>query len=209
MAERALPYRLAIALMVLALLWSATGPSDRFTWLLETVPVMVGIVLLAATRARFPLTPLLYTLIALHAVVLCVGGRYTYAEVPIGFVVQDALDLSRNHYDRLGHFFQGLQPAILARELLLRRSPLPRGKWLFFIVTSICLAFSAFYELLEWWTAAATGASADAFLGTQGDVWDPQWDMFMALCGALSAQLLLARLHDRQLSQLMGAPHEA
>jgi putative membrane protein len=188
--------------MGIALVWSGITPVDRFTWLLETAPVMLGIGLLLATRARFPLTPLLYGLIAVHSLVLCIGGRYTYAEVPLGYMVQEALGLARNHYDRLGHFFQGFEPAILAREILLRRSPLQRGKWLFFIVTSICLAFSALYELIEWWTALATGASAEAFLGTQGDVWDPQWDMFLALSGALLAQLLLGRVHDRQLARL-------
>jgi putative membrane protein len=191
-----------LGVMALALAASAIAPADLFTWVLETAPVMIGIALLAATRARFPLTPLLYCLIAAHAVILCVGGHYTYAEVPIGFWARDAFGLARNHYDRLGHFFQGLEPAILAREILLRRSPLRPGKWLFFIVTSICLAFSACYELIEWWTAVASGDSAESFLGTQGDVWDPQWDMFLALCGALLAQIAFGRAHDRQLAQL-------
>ena len=133
---------------------------------IEELPVIVGIVLLTSTRERFPLTSLVYGLLAAHAVVLCLGGHYTYAEVPLGYWVQEAFGFSRNHYDRLGHFFQGFVPAVLAREILLRRSPLQRGKWLFFIVTSICLAFSALYELIEWWTALATGESAEAFLGT-------------------------------------------
>jgi putative membrane protein len=195
-----------LAVMALALAASAIAPADLFTWVLETAPVLIGIALLAATRPRFPLTQLLYCLIAAHAVILCVGGHYTYAEVPIGFWAQEAFGLARNHYDRLGHFFQGFEPAILAREILLRRSPLRPGKWLFFIVTSICLAFSACYELIEWWTAVATGDSAESFLGTQGDVWDPQWDMFLALCGALLAQVALGRVHDRQLAQLGAAP---
>ena len=195
-------FGVTLAVMALGLALSAIAPADRFTWVFETVPVMIGLVLLTATRERFPLTPLIYGLIAVHSLILCLGGHYTYAEVPLGFWVQDALDLSRNHYDRFGHFFQGFEPAILAREILLRRSPLRPGKWLFFVVTSICLAFSACYELIEWWTALATGASAEAFLGTQGDVWDPQWDMFMALCGALLAQLALGRVHDRQLAKL-------
>jgi putative membrane protein len=193
---------LTLAVMGLALLVSGIAPHDRLTWVLETAPVMLGMVLMAATAGRFPLTPLLHGLIAAHAIILCVGGHYTYAQVPLGFWVQDALGLARNHYDRLGHFFQGFEPAILAREILLRRSPLQRGKWLFFIVTSICLAFSAFYELIEWWTAIAGGDSAESFLGTQGDVWDSQWDMFLALGGAVLSQLALGALHDRQL----GAP---
>jgi putative membrane protein len=188
--------------MAVALVVSGIGPTDRFTWVLEVVPVMVGIVLLASTRERFPLTSLVYGLLAAHAVVLCLGGHYTYAEVPLGYWAQEAFGFSRNPYDRLGHFFQGFVPAVLAREILLRRSPLQRGKWLFFIVTSICLAFSALYELIEWWTALATGASAEAFLGTQGDVWDPQWDMAMALSGAVLAQLAFARAHDRGLEKL-------
>jgi putative membrane protein len=197
-------FLVTLALMALGLVVSAIAPADYFTWVLETVPVMVGLGLLVATRERFPLTPLVYGLIAAHSLILCLGGHYTYAEVPLGFWVQDAFDFERNHYDRLGHFFQGFEPALLAREILLRRSPLRHGKWLFFIVTSICLAFSACYELIEWFTAVVSGGSAEAFLGTQGDVWDPQWDMFMALCGALLAQLTLARVHDRQLAKLPG-----
>jgi putative membrane protein len=145
------------------------------------------------------LTTLLCCLLAVHAVILMVGGHYTYAEVPLGFWVRDALGLARNHYDRLGHFAQGFVPAILAREILLRNTPLRRGGWLFFLVVCVCLAFSALYELIEWWTALISGEGATAFLGTQGDVWDTQWDMFLALVGALTAQLLLARVHDRQL----------
>jgi putative membrane protein len=142
---------------------------------------------------------LLCCLLAVHAVILMVGGHYTYAEVPLGFWVRDALGLARNHYDRLGHFAQGFVPAILAREVLLRNTSLRRGGWLFFLVVCVCLAFSAFYELVEWWTALISGEGATAFLGTQGDVWDTQWDMCLALVGALTAQLLLARAHDRQL----------
>jgi putative membrane protein len=161
--------------------------------------VLIGLPLVLATRRRFPLTPLLYLLLAVHAVILMVGGKYTYAEVPAGFWVRDWLGLARNHYDRLGHFAQGFVPAILAREILWRRSPLRRSRWLGFVVVSVCLAFSAFYELIEWWTAAATGEAAEAFLGTRGDPWDTQWDMFLALLGALSSLALLSRTHDRQL----------
>ena len=153
--------------------------------------------LLLATRRRFPLTPLAYRLLFVHALILMLGGHYTYAEVPLGFWVGKALGFSRNHYDRLGHFAQGFVPAILAREILLRRSPLRPGRWLFFLVACVCLAISATYELIEWWTALATGEGATAFLGTQGDPWDTQWDMFLALVGALSALALLGRAHDR------------
>lgn len=187
-------------LWVTALVVSGIGPTERGTWFMETVPVMIAIPLLAATRRRFPLTPLLYVLIFIHGLILILGGHYTYAEVPPGFWVQDALGLERNHYDRLGHFAQGFVPAILAREVLLRLSPLKPGGWLFLCVTSICLAFSAFYELIEWWAALALGQGADAFLGTQGDPWDTQWDMFLALIGALTAQLTLARWHSHQLA---------
>jgi putative membrane protein len=195
----------ALALLAatgIVLLWSGIGPHDRLTWLLEVAPVLIGVPILLATYARFPLSPLLYRLLFLHAVILMVGGHYTYSEVPVGFWVQDLLSLSRNPYDRLGHFAQGFVPAILAREILIRRSPLRPGKWLFFLVVCVCLAVSASYELIEWWAALIGGASAEYFLGTQGDVWDTQWDMFLALIGALSALLLLAKAHDRSLASL-------
>jgi putative membrane protein len=185
-------------LVVLA--WSAVRPHDYFTWVMEVAPILIGVPILVATYRRFPLTPLLYRLIFVHAVILMVGGHYTYAEVPLGFWMQRAFGFARNHYDRIGHFAQGFVPAILAREILLRRGVVHRRGWLFFLVTCVCLAFSAFYELVEWWTAQATGAAATAFLGTQGDPWDTQWDMFFALTGALVSQLLLGRAHDRQLA---------
>jgi putative membrane protein len=192
-----------LAAIAAILVYSGLDPvADRLTWLLETLPVMLGLVILPLTYRRFPLTPLLYRLLALHAVILIVGGHYTYAEVPLGNWLRDALDLSRNHYDRVGHLAQGFVPAILAREILLRLTPLRTGGWLFFIVACICLAFSAFYEMIEWWTALISGDAAEAFLGTQGDHWDTQWDMFLALIGALSSQLLLARRHDRELAAL-------
>ena len=182
---------------------SGLGPeADRYTWFLETVPVMIGIPMLLASYRSFPLTPLLYRLLALHAVILIVGGHYTYAEVPLFNWIRDTFELSRNHYDRIGHLAQGFVPAILAREILLRLSPLRPGDWLFLTVTSICLAFSAFYEIMEWWVALASEEAAEAFLGTQGDAWDTQWDMFLALIGAMTAQLTLGPLHDRQLQQL-------
>jgi len=151
---------------------------------------------------RFPLTSILYYVIFIHCLILILGGHYTYAKVPLGFWVQDLFDLSRNHYDRLGHLMQGVTPAMLAREILIRRSPLEAGKWLFLIATSIALAFSALYEMVEWWTALLYGASADSFLATQGDIWDTQWDMFMALVGAIGAQLLLSQVQDRQLKAM-------
>ena len=191
-----------LVLALAALVVSGLGPKDRFTWLLEVAPVLIGAPILVATARRFPLTPLLYRLLFVHALVLMVGGHYTYAEVPLGEWAKSAFGFARNHYDRLGHLMQGFVPAILAREILLRRSPLGRGGWLRLLVTSVCLAFSALYELIEWATALATGEAATAFLGTQGDVWDTQWDMFLALCGALLAQALLSRLHDRQLAAL-------
>lgn len=193
-----------LALTLVILLWSNIGPKDRLTWFLEVAPVLIALPLLTYTRYSFPLTPLLYILIFIHAVILMVGGHYTYAETPIGYWMQELFDLKRNHYDRLGHFAQGFVPAILAREILLRTTTLVPGKMLFFIVTSICLAFSAFYEMIEWWTALLYGASAEAFLATQGDVWDTQWDMFLALTGAIIAQLLLSSVHDRQLKILLG-----
>lgn len=195
-----------LILIAVALALSGFAPHDRTTWWLEVFPILVAAPLLVATHRRFPLTPLLYTLLALHALILVVGGHYTYARVPLGFWVQDVFGLARNHYDRLGHFAQGFIPAILAREILLRTSPLRPGRWLFVIVTAVCLAFSACYEFIEWWTALAGGESAEAFLGTQGDVWDTQWDMFLAMIGAITAQLLLGRMHDRALGKLHCVP---
>ncbi len=183
-------------------IWSGINPHDRFTWLLEVSPVIIGVIALAVTYRRFPLTSLAYVCIWLHALILCVGGKYTYAEVPLGEWAKEAFDLSRNHYDRLGHVAQGFFPAIIAREIFIRCSPIKSGGWLFFVVTCYCLAFSAFFEMIEWWVAVASGSDADAYLATQGDVWDTQWDMFLCWIGAMVAQLLSARLHDRQLSNL-------
>jgi len=171
---------------------------------MEVAPVLIGLPLFVATAKGYPLSPLLYRLLFLHGVILMVGGHYTYAEVPLGQWFQNILGLSRNHYDRLGHFAQGFIPAILARELLLRQTPLVPGRWLGFLCISICLAFSAFYELIEWWAAIWMGQSAEAFLGTQGDVWDTQWDMFLALCGAGLAILFLSSAHNRSLDKLSG-----
>jgi putative membrane protein len=191
-----------LASVVCVFLWSGWAPKDRLTWVLEVFPVMIAVPVLIATRRRFPLTMLTYVLITGHAIILMVGGRYTYAEVPLFDWIRDAFHLARNHYDRVGHFVQGFVPAIVAREVLLRKTPLRRGGWLFFLVTCICLAISAVYELIEWSAAAATGSAADAFLGTQGDPWDTQKDMPLAGIGAIASQLILARAHDRQLDAL-------
>lgn len=188
-----------LGVVVVALLVSGIGPHDRTTWWLEIFPVLIAIPLLLGTARRFPLTDLLCVLIACHALILILGGHYTYAEVPLGFWLQDFLDLSRNPYDRIGHFAQGFVPAMVAREILLRATPLRPGGWLFFLVCCVCLAVSATYEFIEWWAALIGGGSAEAFLGMQGDVWDTQWDMLLALIGAITAQLVLARRHDRAL----------
>lgn len=197
------------ALVMLALSLSAMKPYSFQVWMLEVAPVIIGAVLLVATRCSFPLTMLLYRLLALHALILILGGHYAYARVPLGFWVQDLFDLSRNHYDRLGHLAQGFIPAILTREILLRRLPLAPGKWLFFLVLSVCLAFSAFYELVEWWVALLDDGVSQDFLGSQGDVWDTQWDMFLALIGAVVSQLLLGQGHDRALAALTEGSQQA
>ena len=191
-----------LGVVSVALVASAIAPFDRVTWLMEVIPALIVAPVLVATRERFPLTRLLYWLIALHALILIYGGAYTYARVPLGFWMADAMGFARNHYDRIGHFAQGFIPAIATREILLRTSPLRRGKWLFFLVSATCLAISAVYEFIEWWAALVSAQAAEAFLGTQGDPWDTQWDMFLATLGAIAAQMLLARLHDRQIATL-------
>ena len=195
------PVVLLVVILVLVAL-SRIGALEPGTWLLEVAPIFVIAPILVLTARRFPLTPLVYRLLFVHALILTLGGHYTYAKVPLGFWVQDALGLARNHYDRLGHFAQGFVPAMLTREVLMRRSPLVGGRWLALLVVCVCLAFSATYELIEWLAAILGGSSAESFLGTQGDVWDTQWDMFMALVGAMSALLLLSRAHDGQLARL-------
>jgi len=184
------------------LVWSVIHPKDLFTWSLEVFPAVLGVIVLLATYNRFRLTTLLYVLILIHATILFIGGHYTYAEMPLFNWIRDTFHLSRNHYDRLGHFAQGFIPAIIAREILLRTTPLRRGKMLVFLVICICLAISAAYELLEWGMAVATGSAADAFLGSQGDVWDSQLDMFFCLCGTITSLVTMSRLHDRFLSQM-------
>ena len=194
--------RMLLIATVISIILSGLSPKDRLTWFLEIAPVLIGIPILVATYTRFPLTPLLYRLLAGHAVVLMIGAHYTYAEVPLGRWGQDMFGFARNHYDRLGHFVQGFVPAILARELLLRTSPLQSGRWLFVLICSVCLAFSASYELFEWGMARALGQSATAFLGAQGDEWDTQSDMFLALLGSVSAQVCLSGTHNHQLAAL-------
>lgn len=192
-----------IILFVLGLLCLALSrvhAVEPGTWVMEVFPIFIAVPILIATARRFPLTPLVYRLILVHALILMVGGHYTYAKVPLGFWAEKAFHLARNDYDRIGHFAQGFVPGIVAREILLRRSPLTRGKWLIFLVICVCMTVSVSYEFIEWGAAELGGSSADAFLGTQGDVWDTQWDMFMALIGSVVGLLLLTRVHDRQLA---------
>jgi putative membrane protein len=195
-------YEVALLISLASVLvWSGIAPHDRFTWFLEVAPVLIGVPILIYVWPTFRLTRLVYSLLWIHAIILMVGGKYTYAEVPLGFWLQDAFGFARNHYDRIGHFAQGFIPAVLAREILIRRSPLRASRWLPFVVVCFCLAFSALYELIEFWTALSTGEAAEAFLGTQGDVWDTQWDMQMALLGAVVALAILSGVHDRELSR--------
>jgi putative membrane protein len=191
--------KLLLAIAILALVVSGIAPKDRLTWLLEVIWVIVAIPIIALNWRRFPLTRLLCWLLVAHALVLIYGGAYTYAETPLGFWLRDAFGFARNPWDRVGHLMQGFVPAILARELLLRCTPLLRGGWLVYLVLAACLSFSALFELIEWWAALIYGADADAFLATQGDQWDTQWDMFLCLAGAIVSLLLWSRLHDRQL----------
>jgi len=196
-------YEMALLIVVLVVLvWSGIQPADRFTWLMEVFPVLIAVPVLLATYRRFQFTPLVYTLMAIHACILMLGGKYTYAQVPLGFWMERAFGFARNHYDRIGHFAQGFVPALIGREILVRLSPLRGSRWLPFVVLAFCMAISAFYEFIEWWTALATGSAAEAFLGTQGDPWDTQWDMFLAFVGAISALVLLSRYHDKELRDL-------
>lgn len=188
--------------MLAALAVSGISPYDRATWWMEVAPVLIAVPVLVATHRRFPLTGLLYFLVCVHALVLILGGAHTYARVPLGFWLQDLLALERNPYDRIGHFMQGFVPALLAREILLRTHSVGTKKMAAFLSACVALAFSALYELIEWWAALALGQGADEFLGTQGDPWDTQADMFLALLGAAAALTLLSRLHDRQIQAL-------
>ena len=191
-----------IVIFSVVLMWSGIGPHDYPTWLLEVAPAIIAAAVLWFTRERFPLTRLTYTLILIHCIVLMVGGHYTYAEVPLGEWVKDAFDQTRNNYDKLGHFVQGFVPAIVAREILIRKNVVNYPGWRDFLIVCVCLAISAFYELIEWWVALLSAEAADSFLGTQGYIWDTQSDMWLALLGAVSALVLLSRLHDKQLRAL-------
>jgi putative membrane protein len=191
-----------IAIFMATLIWSGIAPKDGITWALEVFPAVAGAIVLWFTRERFPLTPMLYVLILIHCVILIIGGHYTYAEVPIGDWLRDAFDGTRNNYDKLGHFVQGFVPALIARELLIRRDVFNSANWRNFFIVSFCLGFSAFYELIEWSVALLSGQGAEAFLGTQGYIWDTQSDMALALLGSIIALLLLSKVHDKQLQAL-------
>ena len=193
--------RFLLVSFLMLLVWSGIAPKDRFTWLLEVFPAVVGLVILAITYRRFRLTDLLYILIWVHAVILLVGGHYTYAEVPLFDWIRDTFHQARNNYDKVGHFAQGFVPAMIAREVLLRRGVVLRRGWTAFLVICICLALSATYELFEWAVAEMTGTAADAFLGSQGDPWDTQKDMAFAFAGAVSALLVLSRFHDAAIAR--------
>jgi len=191
-----------LAIFFIALIWSGINPKDTFTWFLEVIPALIGFVIIVISYKTFPLTPLLYILILIHMIILMIGGHYTYAEVPFFDWIKDIFHQNRNNYDKLGHFMQGFEPAILAREILIRKHIVTASRaWLDYIIISIVLGFSAFYELVEWWVALATGDDAEAFLGTQGYVWDTQSDMMFALIGGITALLTLSRLHDKQLKR--------
>jgi len=187
------------------LIWSGIAPKDYFTWFLEVLPALIGLGLLLYTYQSFRLTPLLYSLILFHCVVLMVGGHYTYAEVPLFDTIKEVFNFERNNYDKVGHFVQGFVPAIIAREILIRKRVVNGRCWLNVFIISICLAFSAVYELIEWWVAISTGENAEAFLGTQGDIWDTQSDMALALLGAFCAIIFLTKYHDKQLTYFKSA----
>nr|WP_241242396.1 DUF2238 domain-containing protein [Thalassotalea sp. G2M2-11] len=188
---------------IVVLIWSGINPKDQFTWFLEVAPAIIGAMILALTYRSFRLTDMLYGFILLHCIVLMIGGHYTYAEVPF---FDGLFGAERNNYDKVGHFFQGFVPALLAREILIRKQVVNGDMWRNVIIISICLAFSAFYELIEWWVAIATGENAEAFLGTQGYIWDTQSDMGIALLGAISSLIALSFWHDKQLSMLANKP---
>ena len=191
-----------LLIFISVFIWSGIEPKDYFTWFLEVTPAIIGVVLLTTTHKYFPLTPLLYILILIHCVILMVGGHYTYAEVPLFETLKPIFGFERNNYDKVGHFAQGFVPAIIAREILIRKQVVVFNVWRNFIIVCICLAFSAFYELIEWLVAISTGESAEAFLGTQGYVWDTQTDMALALLGACCALALLSKIHNKQLNDI-------
>jgi len=199
-------HAIELLIVLAALIVSGIHPADRMTWSLEIFPILIALPILLATYQRFPLTDLLYALIAVHALVLILGGAYTYAHVPLGFWMQDWFGFHRNHYDRIGHFMQGLVPALVAREILLRNGFVAGRRMAAFLSVCVALAVSAFYELVEWWSALLLGQGADEFLGTQGDPWDTQSDMFCALVGAIVAMALFTRLQDAQIRALNSRP---
>jgi putative membrane protein len=191
-----------VSIFFIVLIWSGVHPKDYFTWFLEVAPALIGFIVVTVTYKKFRLTSLAYTLILIHCIILMIGGHYTYAEVPLFDWIRDYFEFERNNYDKVGHLAQGFIPAIIAREIFIRKSIINSSAWLNFIVVCFCLAFSAFYELIEWWVAISTGESAEAFLGTQGYVWDTQSDMGLALLGAIIALIFLSKLHDRQLNRI-------
>jgi len=191
-----------VVVYLTVLIWSGIQPKDQLTWFLEVIPAVIGAALLLITYNNFRLTPILYFFILLHCIVLMVGGHYTYAEVPLFDAIKELFDMQRNNYDKLGHFMQGFVPALLAREVLIRKKVVNGTKWLNLVVISICLAFSAFYELIEWWVALANGGDAEAFLGTQGYVWDTQSDMAFVLIGAIVCLLWLSKRHNYQIQDI-------
>ena len=191
-----------LAMLLSILIWSVIEPKDLFIWFLEVLPVILGVAVLICIYPKYRFSNFIYVLITIESIILIVGGHYTYAEMPIFNWIRDTFDLSRNYYDRLGHFMQGFIPAMIAREIIIRNNVINKKKYLSFIVICICLAISASYELIEFVVAKLTGNAADAFLGTQGDVWDTQWDMLMALIGSVTSLSLLSRYHDKKLTQL-------
>lgn len=195
-----MPVYIWVTIYAAVLIWSGINPKDPFTWFLEVAPAIIAAIVLAVTYRSFRLTPLIYILILIHCLILMVGGHYTYAEVPLFDYLKDVMGSERNNYDKVGHFAQGFIPAMVAREIIIKKDIINGAAWRFFFIVSFCLGFSAFYELIEWWVALATGEGAEAFLGTQGYVWDTQSDMGVALLGAIVALLSLSRIHDRQLN---------
>lgn len=196
-----------LIIFITILIWSGINPKDQFTWFLEVFPAIIGFIVLAYTYKSFKLTTLTYTLILIHCIILMVGGHYTYAEVPLFDTIKEVLNQSRNNYDKVGHFAQGFIPAIIAREILIRKNIIPFSKWRNFFIVCFCLAFSAFYELIEWFVAMLSGSDATAFLGTQGYIWDTQSDMGFALLGSILALVLLSKYHDKQLDRLKLSIH--
>ena len=194
-----------ITIFLIVLVWSGINPKDYPTWALEVSPAVIGLIVLVATDSRFPLTPLVYTFILIHCIVLMVGGHYTYAEVPLFDYLKPVLGFERNNFDKLGHFLQGFVPALITREILIRKAVIASVKWRNFFIVCFCLAFSALYEVIEWAVAVISGTGAEAFLGTQGYVWDTQSDMAFALFGAIIALALLGRYHDRQILKIDGS----